>query len=322
MSPMRYSVIVPVYNRPDEIEELLQSLTKVHFKSFEVIVVEDGSDNTCHHVVQKFQSELNIRYFEKKNTGQGFSRNFGFKKAQGDYFVVFDSDCIIPPHYFEAVNSAFENHNFDCWGGPDRSHPSFSPVQKAISYSMTSFLTTGGIRGKKEHVGTFHPRSFNMGISKEVYLNTGGYIITRMGEDIEFSIRIQKAGFKTQLIPDAYVYHKRRTDFRQFFSQLFFFGRARINIGRFHPEELKLFHAMPLLFSIGIILILPVAFISASISLSLLTTYLAYGSALFIDAIRIERNVKIASYSIFAGFIQLIAYGCGFLKEMIGRSGK
>lgn len=313
---MRYSVIVPVYNRPHEIEELLQSLTKVSYKSFEVIVVEDGSDDPCDHVVEKFRSELTIRYYKKKNTGQGFSRNFGFEKAAGDYYVVFDSDCIVPAHYFDAVNSVLKTNAFDCWGGPDRSHPSFSPVQKAISYSMTSFLTTGGIRGKKGQVGTFHPRSFNMGISKEVYQKTGGYIITRMGEDIEFSIRIQKAEFKTILIPEAYVYHKRRTDFRQFFSQLFFFGRARINIGRFHPEELKLFHVMPVIFTLGIILIIPAAIFSVKAALLLLSLYLIYGIALFFDSLRLEKNLKVSFYSIMAGFIQLTAYGAGFVQEM------
>lgn len=320
-SPMRFSVIVPVYNRPDEINELLMSLTKVHYKSFEVIIVEDGSDLPCKHVVKKYQSELTIRYFTKENSGQGFSRNFGFKRAEGDYFVVFDSDCIIPPHYFDAVNTVLDTQKIDCWGGPDRSHPSFSPVQKAISYSMTSFLTTGGIRGKKGHVGSFHPRSFNMGISKRVFELTGGYRITRMGEDIEFSIRIQKAGFRTLLIPEAFVYHKRRTDFRQFFSQLFFFGRARINIGRFHPEQLKLFHALPLFFTLGILLLPPLFLLSNSLSLILLSVYFFYGTALFIDAYRFEKDLKIAIYSILAGFIQLTAYGSGFAKEwMTGTS--
>jgi len=194
---MDYSVIVPVYNRPDEIDELLHSLTKQTYKDFEVIIIEDGSDLRCDHIVEEYSDQLIIQYFYKTNSGQGFSRNFGFEKAKGDYFIVFDSDCLVPPHYFEAVNRALTFHGYDVWGGPDRAHSSFTPIQKAISYSMTSFFTTGGIRGRKNHIGTFHPRSFNMGISREVYEKTGGYRITRMGEDIEFSLRIIENDFKT-----------------------------------------------------------------------------------------------------------------------------
>jgi len=319
---MRYSVIIPVYNRPGEINELLKSLTEVTYKSFEVIVIEDGSDRTCEHVIDKYTDSLNIRYYKKENTGQGFSRNFGFKRAHGDYFVVFDSDCLIPPHYFETVNNVIKIENgIDCWGGPDRAHESFTPIQKAINYSMTALFTTGGTRGSERHVGTYHPRSFNMGISKEVYATTGGYKITRMGEDLEFSIRIQKSGFKTHFIQEAFVYHKRRTSLLQFYKQLFFFGRARINIWRFHPKELKAIHLFPLFFTFGLLYSITGLAIDFPLSHSLSILYLAFAIILFIDSFRQENSLVVGLYSVCAGFIQLTAYGFGFLSEIF-RSNK
>ncbi|MBC7450397.1 MAG: glycosyltransferase, partial [Cytophagales bacterium] len=240
-----YSIIIPVYNRPVEIRELLQSLTRQTYTNFEVLVVEDGSKDTCETIVQSFQNRLDVLYFFKENTGQGLTRNYAYEKANGDYFIVFDSDCIIPEHYLQSVENRLNSDYLDAFGGPDRAHHSFTPVQKAISYSMTSLFTTGGIRGNKKGVGVFHPRSFNMGISRPVWEKTLGYIITRMGEDIEFSIRMISLGFKVGLIEDAYVYHKRRTNFKQFFRQVHFFGTARINIFRFAPNELKAVHFFP-----------------------------------------------------------------------------
>ncbi|PKD43977.1 glycosyltransferase [Rhodohalobacter barkolensis] len=313
---MDYSVIVPIYNRPDEIDELLQSLTLQTYGDFEVLVIEDGSTDRCDQIVEKYSDQLSIRYFYKENSGQGFSRNFGFDKAAGDYFVVFDSDCIIPPHYFESVNRYLAIHDVDCWGGPDRAHQSFSPIQKAISFSMTSFFTTGGIRGRKNHIGTFHPRSFNMGISQEVYKETGGYKITRMGEDIEFSLRIINKGFKTGLIEDAYVYHKRRTDFKQFYHQLHFFGRARINIKRFYPNELKLVHLLPVFFVIGLPISLFLMLTGDGVLSKLILLYPLYALVLFIDAATSTKDLKISFLGMVAGFIQLTAYGIGFLEEL------
>jgi len=319
---MRYSVVIPVYNRPGEIDELLKSLTKLTYKSFEVLVIEDGSSDPCAHIINRYADLLNIRYYQKENTGQGFSRNFGFKRAKGDYYVVFDSDCLIPAHYFDAVNEVIDQNNgIDCWGGPDRAHESFTPVQKAINYSMTSFFTTGGTRGNQHHIGSYHPRSFNMGISKEVFAETGGYIITRMGEDIEFSIRIQKSGFNTHLISDAFVYHKRRTNFKQFYKQLFFFGRARINIWRFHPEELKAVHFFPLLFALILIYSITGSVFDITFSKELMMLYFVFGAILIIDAYRIEKSILVSLYSAVTGFIQLTAYGLGFLTELF-RSGK
>lgn len=309
---MFYSVVIPVYNRPQEVGELLESLSRQTCNRFEILIIEDGSSEPCENVVLKYQKKLDIRYFKKENSGQGFSRNFGFERAKGDYFVVFDSDCLIPEHYFETVTSYLTAQKADCWGGPDRAHPSFTPLQKAINYSMTSFLTTGGIRGKKNHVGDFHPRSFNMGISREVFQKTGGYKITRMGEDIEFSIRINRAGFTSVLIEDAYVYHKRRTNFVQFFRQLHFFGRARINIKRFYPDELKLFHFFPAVFLAGLCASLTLFLVSSGL---LLFIYFLYACLLFTHALLQEKNVHVAFLAVAAGFIQLTAYGTGFVRE-------
>lgn len=320
---MRYSVIIPVYNRPDEINELLESLTDLNYKSFEVLIIEDGSSETCEHIIGQFTSSLNIRYFSKENSGQGFTRNFGFEHANGDYFVVFDSDCLIPPHYFDTVNEIIDQHDtiIDCWGGPDRAHKSFSAVQKAINYSMTSLFTTGGTRGSERHVGTYYPRSFNMGISREVYETTGGYKITRMGEDLEFSIRIQKQGYNTHFIEDAFVYHKRRTSFIQFYKQLFFFGRARINIWRYHPDQLKIIHFFPLIFATGLIYSILGMLVDFPLSERILYLYLIFGGILTLDAYRLENSLLVGIYSSIAGIIQLTAYGLGFIREVfrIGR---
>lgn len=312
---MLYSVIVPVYNRPEEIRELLQSLTLQTCTNFEVLIIEDGSETRCHSVVDTFKDKLDVIYYYKENSGQGFSRNYGFERANGDYFVVFDSDCIIPKHYFETVTQALSQEKADCWGGPDRAHSSFSDVQKAINFSMTSLLTTGGIRGKKKRVGDFHPRSFNMGISRHVYEKTGGYKITRMGEDLEFSIRIINNGFRSILIEEAFVYHKRRTDLIQFFKQLHFFGRARVNIFRFHPNELKAVHFFPALFFVSLLLVIPLAAAGFLVFQFILLLYLAYACALFFAALSREKKVSVAIISVFAAFIQLTAYGVGFLSE-------
>lgn len=312
---MFFSIIIPVYNRPHEVDELLETLTQQTYQDFETLIIEDGSEEPCKEVVEEYSNELDIKYYKKENSGQGFSRNYGFERANGDYFVVFDSDCLIPPHYFETVNSYLQEHTLDAYGGPDREHESFTPVQKAISYVMTSPFTTGGIRGNKQHAGTFHPRSFNMGISREVYEQTGGYRITRMGEDIEFSIRIQKHGFKTGLIPEAYVYHKRRTNLKKFFNQLHFFGRARINISRFHPSEIKLVHTLPATFTVGMIFFLTLPFWNMELFNILLIPFAIFFALIFVHSSVKNKSLYIGFLSLAASFIQLTAYGIGFISE-------
>lgn len=319
-----FSVIIPLYNRPNEIDELLESLTHQVYRNFEVLVIEDGSTRDARSIVAGYADRLNVRYFYKENAGQGFARNFGFERASGDYFVIFDSDCLIPPDYFAQV-AAFLSHTWlDAYGGPDAAHESFTPVQKAISYAMTSPFTTGGIRGNRKHIGPFHPRSFNMGVSRTVWEQVGGFKLTRLGEDIEYSIRIQTSGFRTGLIPQAVVYHKRRTNFRQFYKQLHFFGRARINIYKHFPTELRLVHFFPaafVLFLAAVILLnaiylltpVPVWWSSvAGVADWLLTAYVLL---LFFHACFKTRSLHIALLAVAAAFTQLTAYGLGFTQD-------
>jgi glycosyltransferase involved in cell wall biosynthesis len=312
---MFFSIIIPLYNRPQEIKELLETLILQTYKQFEVLVIEDGSVHDAETIVNSFTDRLNVRYFKKPNEGQGFTRNYGFERAKGDYFIIFDSDCLIPANYLEIVNNSLATSYLDAYGGPDGAHASFTPTQKAISYSMTSPFTTGGIRGNKKAIGQFHPRSFNMGVSRQVWEKAGGFIITRLGEDIEYSIRIHSLGFKIGLIPDAIVYHKRRTNFLQFYKQLHFFGRARINIYKFFPEQLKLVHFFPAAFTL---------FILVTIVFNLLNWQIAQlGNfilaliilLIFFHAWWKNKSAKIAFLSIIAAFTQLIAYGLGFMQD-------
>lgn len=313
---MRFSVIIPVYNRPDELRELLDSLTRQTVLPYEVLVIEDGSSVKADSVVAEVADRLPVKYFMKPNSGQGFTRNYGFERATGDYFVIFDSDAIIPPHYFETVATYLQTANLDAYGGPDAAHPNFTNIQKAISYSMTSPFTTGGIRGSKKNLGgTFHPRSFNMGLSRTVWKTVGGYRITRMGEDIEFAIRIIEGGFRTGLIPDAFIYHKRRTNFGQFFRQLRFFGRARINISRFYSSELKLVHTFPALFMLGILSLPIFALISPVLFTCVIGVYIVFSMLVLIDGTRREKSLVVGLLSVVAAFVQLIGYGTGFVQE-------
>lgn len=315
--PIFFSVIIPVYNRPDEVRELLQTLTRQTYTHFEVVIIEDGSTDKCREVADSYKEQLDVTYFYKENSGQGFSRNVGFQKAEGDYFVIFDSDCLIPPHYFQTVYNHLQSHWLDAYGGPDKAHESFSALQKAISYSMTSPFTTGGIRGNKKHAGQFHPRSFNMGLSRAVFEATGGFKITRMGEDIEFSIRINEHGFTTGLISDAYVYHKRRTSLKDFFKQLRFFGRARINIGRFYPGEIKAVHWLPSLFLLSLLVFftlplwLPHWFWVGSVFLG--TFFVLIGA----HSTAKNKSLRVGLLSVVTSIVQLTAYGWGFLLESL-----
>jgi glycosyltransferase involved in cell wall biosynthesis len=312
---MFFSIIIPLYNRPQEIDELLATLTQQTYSQFEVLVIEDGSVNDAEQIVAAYADRLDIKYFFKPNEGQGFTRNFGFERANGDYFIIFDSDCLIPPDYLEIVSNYLFEHNLDAYGGPDAAHESFTPVQKAISYAMTSPFTTGGIRGNKQHIGQFHPRSFNMGVSREVYEKVGGFILTRLGEDIEYSIRIHENEFKIGLIPAAKVYHKRRTSFSQFYKQLHFFGRARINIYKHFPSTLKLVHFFPSIATVGMIvtLLLNVFYMPLAYFCNLLV--LLYFMLIFFHAWQLNKSIKIAFLSVIASFIQLTAYGLGFIQD-------
>jgi glycosyltransferase involved in cell wall biosynthesis len=311
-----YSLIIPVYNRPQELDELLACIQLQEFRDFEVVVIEDGSTDDAAQIIEKYKASFDLAYYVKENGGQGFARNYAFERAKGDFFIILDSDALLEPTYLNEVDKAIKADNLDLFGGPDKDHPSFSPIQKAISYSMTSFLTTGGIRGKEKNIGgQFHPRSFNMGISRKVYEATGGFKITRMGEDIEFSIRCISMGFKSGLIPKAFIYHKRRTDFRQFYNQLHFFGRARINISRFFPKELKPVHFFPFLFFCYYVLTGLALLFFPSLGVLLFCGIIIYSLLVFFSAIINTKDYRIALLAIFAANIQLFAYGKGFAEE-------
>lgn len=322
---MKYSIIVPVYNRPDEVGELLQSLTRQTEKDFEVVIVEDGSKTPCFTVCQKYTSSLDLHYFFKENSGPGPSRNYGADHARGEYLIILDSDVVLPEGYLKAVTDELNREPADAFGGPDRAHESFTPKQKAISYSMTSFFTTGGIRGGKKKLDKFYPRSFNMGVKRDIYKRLGGFSKMRFGEDIDFSIRIFKAGYKCRLFPEAWVWHKRRTDFRKFWRQVFNSGIARINLYKRYPESLKLVHLLPAVFTLGVsLLVLCIiinvvcAFTMTGIGLTVakicLIPLVLYSFLIFIDSTIQNKSAKIGALSVVAAFIQLLGYGCGFLR--------
>ena len=326
---MKYSIIVPVYNRPDEVDELLQSLCEQSLKDFEVVIVEDGSQKDCKEVVGRYTDRLDVKYFMKPNSGPGQSRNYGAERAQGDYLLVLDSDVVLPTGYLQAVDDELRRQPADAFGGPDTAHPSFTDVQKAISYSMTSFFTTGGIRGGKKKLDKFYPRSFNMGIRRDVYLQLGGFSKMRFGEDIDFSYRIVEAGYQPRLFPSAWVWHKRRTDFRKFFRQVYNSGIARINLEKRHPGTLKLVHLLPMVFTIGVIaLVLISAFGRAMMHYDAPNwrswywvcalpwlPILFYSLVIFLDSSIRNKSLKVGLLSVPAAFVQLMGYGFGFIES-------
>lgn len=312
---MRFSIIIPVFNRPDEVDELLQSLTTQTFTDFEVLVVEDGSSLPCQSVVGRYVGRLAVHYYLKPNSGPGQTRNYGAERAQGEYLIILDSDCVLPPDYLTEVERELTREPADAFGGPDAAHPSFTPLQKAINYSMTSFFTTGGIRGGKKKMDKFYPRSFNMGVRREVYLALGGFSKMRFGEDIDFSIRIFKGGYRCHLFPRAWVWHKRRTDLKKFFKQVHNSGIARINLYKKYPESLKLVHLLPGLFTLGVaFFLIGTLFCGYSI-----LPLLLYALLVCTDASLQNKSLRIGVLAIAAAYIQLIGYGTGFWRAWWNR---
>ncbi len=309
---MQFSVIIPVYNRPDEIVELLESLTLQSVKgTFEVIVVEDGSSNKCDQVIEPYYSQLDLKYFFQENSGPGIARNLGASKAKGSMLVFFDSDCIVPSNYFELVFNYIEEHKLDCFGGPDKAHTFFTPIQKAISYSMTSTITTGGIRGGKKKMDKFYPRSFNLGISKKHFDQLGGFSNMRFGEDLDFSMRANEAGLKVGLINTAFVYHKRRTKFYSFYKQVFNSGIARVDLALKHKNTLKVVHLLPSLFTIAYPIAILLAIFVSNVFWWLI---LAFPAIILLDAWKQMKSLNVATLSILASFVQLFGYGSGFIN--------
>ena len=301
---MKYSLIIPVYNRPDEVSELLASIASQSFRDFEVLVVEDGSSVKCEDIVNQYNDKLDIKYLYKENGGPAMARNYAAERAEGEYLLILDSDTVLPEGYFEAIESFLSDNTPDAFDGPDRGGDDFTPVQKAISYSMTSFFTTGGIRGGKRKITRFFPRSFNMGVRREVFAKLGGFSTMRFGEDVDFSMRVVEAGFTTALIPDAWLYHKRRTDFRKFFRQVSNSGKARISLTRRHPGSLRLVHLFPLGFVV-LSLILPFDVL--------------YALLVFADSTIKNKSPKVGLLSVAAAYVQLWGYGIGFVAGLFSK---
>ena len=304
-----FSVIIPVYNRPDEVRDLLESLSNQTSHDFEILLVEDGSTLPCRSVANDYSEKLDVHYYYKENEGRSIARNYGMEKASGEYFIFFDSDCVIPESYFEIVRKELERNYADCFGGPDKAHESFSDIQKAINYSMTSFLTTGGIRGGKMQLEKFTPRTFNMGFSRKVFESVGGFR-EMFSEDIDMSTRIRQAGFSIRLIRPAYVYHKRRTSLKLFCRQIYIFGMSRISLYLLYPDTLKIVHLLPAAFVLGSLAMIISSFFWPYAILPLLFYLLAiFGVSLFSN-----KNLKIAALSVITSVIQLGGYGIGFMK--------
>jgi len=309
---MYYSIIIPVYNRPDELDELLHSLCCQVYTNFEVIVVDDGSTAPCKNIVERYRNKLSVRYFYKSNSGPGPSRNYGARASKGDYLIFLDSDCIVPNQYTATIEQELSENKVDLFGGADKAHDSFTNIQKAINYSMTSALTTGGIRGNKKSIDRFYPRSFNMGVEKKAFESAGGFSDMRFGEDIDFSLRVLKSGSQSRLFAHSWVYHKRRTDFTKFFKQIFNSGAARINLYKRHPKSLKTVHTFPALFTAYFFVCLLTSYFLWIIAIP----FFVFAALIFIESLLKTRSVTVSFLSVYSSFVQLIAYGCGFILAL------
>ena len=327
---MRFSIIIPVYNRPQEVDELLESLCHQTLNDFEVVVVEDGSSEPCDAVCEKYKDRLTLNYHYKPNSGPGPSRNYGAERSRGEYLIILDSDVIVPENYLETIKDELDREPCDAFGGPDRAHPSFTPIQKAINYSMTSFFTTGGIRGGKKKMDKFYPRSFNLGIRKSVYQALGGFAPMRYGEDIDLSTRIFKGGYSCRLFPEAFVYHKRRVKFSSFFRQVKHSGEARVVLRDKYPETFKLVHLLPAAFVVGNVFL--VVGFATHLLLSLLlkgrfscwallwlAPLLLYALMVFVDSLIKNKSLKVALLSVPAAYCQLFGYGLGFIGAFFSK---
>ena len=309
---MKFSLIVPVYNRADEVRALLESLAEQTDKGFECLIVEDGSTLPCDKECREFSDRIDIKYYFKENEGRSIARNYGMERANGDYFVFVDSDCVLPPEYFASLRKALEEEPADCFGGPDAAHESFSPLQKAINFAMTSFLTTGGIRGGKVQLEKFVPRTFNMGFSREVYEKVGGFR-EMFSEDIDMSTRIRQAGFQPVLFRDVRVYHKRRVSLKKFWRQVHIFGMSRITLQLLYPGSMKIVHWLPALF-----VIFSLAMIIGSIFFALaIVPLLIYLLLLFVTASISMRSIRLGAMAVVTSMIQLYGYGTGFIRAYV-----
>ena len=312
---MKYSFIIPIYNRPEELDELLNSLVSQTYEGdFEVVVIEDGSTITSEQICKKYQNDLSISYLSKPNTGPGDSRNYGMQRAQHDYILILDSDCILPSHYLEAVDDFLQAHYVDCFGGSDTATDDFTDIQKAINYTMTSLLTTGGIRGSQKRIQRFEPRSFNMGLSRKAFEATGGFGKIHPGEDPDLVIRLWEKGFDSAFIPTAFVFHKRRISWAKFRTQVSKFGQTRAILNHWHPQTRKLTFWLPTCFALGLCGAILLAFFG---HIAPLLVYASYFILIGWDSARENRSVKIGFLSVWALLVQFFSYGWGFLRATL-----
>ncbi|RCW90886.1 glycosyltransferase [Winogradskyella arenosi] len=315
MATIYFSFIIPVYNRPHEVKELLQSFLSLEGEhQYEIVIVEDGSTESSEQVVDTFKKQLEISYFKKTNSGPGDSRNYGMRNAKGNYFIILDSDVLLPPQYLNTISSFLRETYYDCFGGPDAAHPSFTSRQKAINFAMTSFITTGGIRGGAKNIEDFQPRSFNMGLSKAAFLATGGFGKIHPGEDPDLSLRLKQLGYNTVLIAKAFVYHKRRISWSKFYKQVHKFGQVRPILNQWHPSSKSVVYWLPTVFSLGMVIAVLLALWS---SYFLLYLYGFYFVLAWILALISNKNIKVACMALCAISIQFFGYGYGFLKSTI-----
>lgn len=314
---MLFSIIIPVFNRPGELAELLASLTCQTFSQFEVIVIEDGSSISSEKIIDRFKDLFSISYIQQENSGQGFARNRGMAQAKGDFFVVLDSDVIVPASYLEVLNQAILDRSLDAFGGPDAAASDFSNLQKAMDYAMTSFWTTGGIRGKLKDPSKYQARGFNMGVSRRVFEKIGGFVDPNRGEDIEWSIRIKKAGFKLELVEEAFVYHKRKNTLWSFANQAFSFGSNRVNVSRFHPEAIKLVHLLPTFFLIFLISIVVNAVFFKFLLIPHLLILFVWASLIVVSASSKNQSILVGVLALLTSLIQLCGYGAGLVVELV-----
>ncbi|HUH28780.1 glycosyltransferase [Gelidibacter sp.] len=314
MEPLHFSFIIPVYNRPEEVRELLESFTKLEGNyEYSICIVEDGSSISSEKVIGQFAKQLDISYYFKENSGPGDSRNYGMTRAKGNYFIILDSDVLLPENYLQVVSKSLTDHYTDCFGGPDAAHASFSKLQKAINFAMTSFITTGGIRGGKDSED-FQPRSFNMGLSKKAFEVSGGFGTIHPGEDPDLSLRLLNLGFKSKLIKDAYVYHKRRISWTKFYQQVHKFGMVRPILNTWHPKSERFIYWLPTLFSIGFALSIVLFLFQLK---WLLYIYIIYFLVAFLTALISSGSILIAFLAVIAIGVQFFGYGYGFLKSTL-----
>ncbi|MBN7817907.1 glycosyltransferase [Algoriphagus pacificus] len=317
---MFFSVIIPVYNRPQELQELLKSLTNQSFSDFEVLVMDDGSTIKSDSIVNSFQKDLNINYVHQPNQGQGFARNDGMKLAQGSFFVILDSDVVLPQNYLSLLKTAIQERFLDAFGGPDAAAQDFSTLQKAMNFAMTSFWTTGGIRGKLKDPSKYQARGFNMGVSRKVFEKLGGFVDPNKGEDIEWSIRIKKAGFKLELVEEAYVFHKRKNNLISFAKQAFSFGQNRVNVSRFHSEAIKLVHLMPFFFLLFCLATPFAFFLNKTIFYLQVGVLFTWATAIVLQATLQSKSISVGVLSLITSVVQLFSYGLGLALEWVKKT--